>query len=87
MYKNIVYYNKYKSIKKYEEKFLKNCSFTNILKTKNGEREIIYKAPEFLVTINKLTVNFLVYNDERYAIIDKIEKLAEILQHKRGTLL
>lgn len=79
MYKNIVYYNKYKSIKKYEKKLLEKCLFTNILKTKNGEREVIYKAPEFLVTINKSTVNFLVYNNERYTIIDKIEKLAEIL--------
>lgn len=76
MFKNIVYYNKYKSIKKYEKKLLEHCPFQEIIKTRNGKREIIYKTPEFLVTINKSTVNFLVFNNERYAVIDELEKLA-----------
>ncbi|MBQ2882458.1 MAG: hypothetical protein IJE43_01590 [Alphaproteobacteria bacterium] len=79
MYKNIVYFNKYKSIKRYEKKLLENCPFTNLLKTKNDKREIIYKTSEFLVTINKSTVNFLVYNNKKYMVIDKIEKMEKIL--------
>lgn len=78
MYKNLVYYNKYKSIKKYEKKLLENCRFQNILKTKDGDKEVIYKTPEFLVTIKKATVNFLVYNERQYKIIDEIERLSEI---------
>lgn len=79
MYKNLTYYNKYKSIKKYENKLLGSYLFGNITKTKEGKQEIVYKTPEVLISINKSTVNFLVFNNKKFALLENIEKFSEML--------
>lgn len=78
MYKNITYFNKYKSVKKYEKYFLEKCLFANIIKSKECKNEIIYKTPDVLITINKITVNYLVFNKKKYDIIQNIKKISDL---------
>ncbi len=78
MYKNITYYNKHKSIKKYEKKLLESSIFNGIVKTKEQKNMIIYANPDVLITIKKYVVIFLIFNCQNYNIINQIDKLYEL---------
>lgn len=47
MYKNYVYFNKEKSIEKYEQKMFGNSIFSNMIKVNKGKNEEIYKTMRF----------------------------------------
>lgn len=77
MYKNLVYYNTEKSIKKYENKLIESNLFNDVEKIPSTKHESIYKNKEVLIFINKKTVSFLVYNQKNISMIDKIESFVE----------
>lgn len=79
MYKNITYFNKQKSIKKYEKKLLESSIFNDIIQTKNGKKEIVYLNSDVLISITKTTVNFLVFNYTNNKIINKIDQFFDFL--------
>ena len=78
MYKNLTYFNKHKSIDRYEKCLMESGLFTDITKVKKGRQETIYKSPEVLISINKSTVNFLVFNNKKHNLINKIEMFSDI---------
>lgn len=63
MYKNYVYFNKEKSIEKYEQKMFGNSIFSNMIKVNKGKNEEIYKNNEILICISKRIVSFLIYDE------------------------
>ena len=78
MYKNITYFNKYKSVKKYEKDLLNSLIFENLVKTKERKNEITYVNPDLLITIKKTVVIFLIFNYKNYHIINKINQLCDL---------
>lgn len=85
MYKNITYFNKQKSIKKYEKKLLESTLFENIEKTKDLKKEVVYISPDVLITIHQDTVAFLIFNHKNYQIINNVEKMAKITARGKNT--
>lgn len=77
MYKNYVYFNKVRSIEKYEQKILGNSNFPNIIKVSKGKTENVYKNQEVLICIGRRIVSFLVYDEHNLRMIKIIEKLNE----------
>ena len=75
MYKNITYYNKEKSAKKYEQKLLSSALIKNDFMSKSGKKEIVYKNNEVIITINKWVVNFFIFDSNNYKLIQEIEEL------------
>lgn len=75
MYKNITYFNKHKSVKKYEKRLLESSIFNEIVKTKEQKNLILYANPDVLIIIKKHVVNFFVFNHQNYYIINQIEEL------------
>lgn len=73
MYKNLTFYNTEKSIKKYEQKIINSGMFPDVQKVLSSKREIIYKNKDFIISINKNTVNYLIFNKNNYTILNKIE--------------
>ena len=75
MYKNLTFYNTEKSIKKYEQKIINSGMFPDAQKVLSSKREIVYKNKDFIISINKNTVNYLIFNKNNYTILRKIESL------------
>lgn len=73
MYKNLTFYNTEKSIKKYEQRIIDSGLFPDAKKTSSTKREIVYKNKDLIISINKNTVNYLVFNKNNYTILNKIE--------------
>lgn len=78
MYKNIIYRNKQKSVKKYEKKLLESEVFNGIVKTNERKSMISYTSPDILITIKKHVVVFLVFNCHNHNIINQINNLYEL---------
>lgn len=76
MYKNLTFYNKEKSIKKYEKRIIDSGLFADTMKVHSTKREIVYKSKDIIISINKDTVNYLIFNQNNNTIIDKIESFA-----------
>ena len=79
MYKNITCFNRYRSIKKFENALLKSSNLNNFVKTKDNKNEIVYLNPDVLISINKKTVNFLVFDYTNIQVIEKINQFSETL--------
>ena len=75
MYKNYVYFNKEKSIEKYEQKMFDNSIFSNMIKVNKGKNEEIYKTNEILICISKRIVSFLIYDEYNIKMIKAVETL------------
>lgn len=75
MYKNYVYFNKEKSIEKYEQKMFNNSIFSNMIKVNKGKNEEIYKNNEILICISKRIVSFLIYDEYNIKMIKAVETL------------
>nr|DAJ61882.1 MAG TPA: hypothetical protein [Caudoviricetes sp.] len=75
MYKNYVYFNKEKSIEKYEQKMFDNSIFSNMIKVNKGKNEEIYKNNEILICISKRIVSFLIYDEYNIKMIKAVETL------------
>ena len=75
MYKNYVYFNKEKSIEKYEQKMFVNSIFSNMIKVNKGKNEEIYKNNEILICISKRIVSFLIYDEYNIKMIKAVETL------------
>jgi hypothetical protein len=75
MYKNIIYYNSEKSVKKYEKKLLDSNLLKNNYNSKQGKKEIIYKNNEVIISISKNVISFLIFDESNYKLIQKIEAL------------
>jgi hypothetical protein len=75
MYKNYVYFNKEKSIEKYEQKMFDNSIFSNMIKVNKGKNEEIYKNNEILICISKRIVSFLIYDEYNIKMIKTVETL------------
>jgi hypothetical protein len=75
MYKNYVYFNKEKSIEKYEQKMFDNSIFLNMIKVNKGKNEEIYKNNEILICISKRIVSFLIYDEYNIKMIKAVETL------------
>ena len=71
MYKNYVYFNKEKSIEKYEQKMFDNSIFSNMIKVNKGKNEEIYKNNEILICISKRIVSFLIYDEYNIKTLNK----------------
>ena len=76
MYKNLTFYNTEKSIKKYEKRIIDSGLFADTKKVHSTKREIVYKSKDIIISINKNTVNFLIFNRNNNAVIDKVESFA-----------
>ena len=75
MYKNYVYFNKEKSIEKYEQKMFDNSIFSNMIKVNKGKNEEIYINNEILIRISKRIVSFLIYDEYNIKMIKAVETL------------
>lgn len=75
MYKNYVYFNKEKSIEKYEQKMFDNSIFSNMIKVNKGKNEEIYINNEILICISKRIVSFLIYDEYNIKMIKAVETL------------
>ena len=75
MYKNYVYFNKEKSIEKYEQKMFGNSIFSNMIKVNKGKNEEIYKNNKILICISKRIVSFLIYDEYNIKMIKAVETL------------
>ena len=75
MYKNYVYFNKEKSIEKYEQKMFDNSIFSNMIKVNKGKNEEIYKNNEILICISKRIVSFLIYDEYNIKMIKPVQTL------------
>lgn len=76
MYKNLTFYNTEKSIKKYEQRIVNSGLFPDTTKVHSTKREIVYKSKDIIISINKDTVNYLIFNQNNNTIIDIIESFA-----------
>lgn len=75
MYKNLTFYNTEKSIRKYEQKIINSGMFPDAQKVLSSKKETVYKNKDFIISINKKTVNYLVFNKNNYVVINKIQSL------------
>lgn len=75
MYKNLTFYNTEKSIRKYEQKIINSGIFPDAQKVLSSKKEIVYKNKDFIISINKKTVNYLVFNKNNYVVMNKIQSL------------
>lgn len=75
MYKNLTFYNTEKSIRKYEQKIINSGMFPDAQKVLSSKKETVYKNKDFIISINKKTVNYLVFNKNNYVVMNKIESL------------
>lgn len=75
MYKNLTFYNTEKSIRKYEQKIINSGMFPDAQKVLSSKKEIVYKNKDFIISINKKTVNYLVFNKNNYVVMNKIQSL------------
>ena len=74
MYKNITYFNRYRSIKKFENALINSSNFNNFIKTKENKNEVVYLNPDVLISIGKKTINFLVFDYTNTQILEKINQ-------------
>ena len=77
MYKRYIYFNKEKSIEKYEQKMFDNSSFSNMIKVHKGKKENVYKNHETIICIGKRIVSFLIYDEYNTKIIEAVKTLNE----------
>lgn len=75
MYKNLTFYNTEKSIRKYEQKIINSGMFPDAQKVLSSKKETVYKNKDFIISINKKTVNYLVFNKNNYVVMNKIQSL------------
>lgn len=75
MYKNLTFYNTEKSIRKYEQKIINSGIFPDAQKVLSSKKETVYKNKDFIISINKKTVNYLVFNKNNYVVMNKIQSL------------